>query len=389
MTRIISIIFYSAIAFVTCMMANKTIIRRKRYSQESVSVSQYNNGSRAAAYDKMWLFSIFFILFLCSALRYDIGNDYAQYTETAHEAFVGGYVVTEFGFNWLVKIVYTLCGCEYYELVFAVFAAVTIGIFLKALYEQSENFALSFFMFMTLGLYFQTFNTVRYYLALAITVFSMRYVVDEKKKDWIKFGFFIILAAAFHKSVLIVIPAYWIASFSWKKWHIISGLVISIICFLAKGPVLKLALALYPSYKNTIYLEAGVSKSSIARVAVVVLVYIWFMWYRRKDIRQQPYYRELTFYGQLNMLALVVGMFFSFLPVVTRIMYYFNVSQILMIPLIIEHIDNERIRKTVKYLAITVCIGYFVIFLLQAHKDGVGLLPYKSILWELDRYKYS
>ena len=121
----------------------------------------------------------------------------------------------------------------------------------------------------------------------------------------------------------------------------------------------------------------------------MVLVYIWFMWYRRKDIRQQPYYRELTFYGQLNMLALVVGMFFSFLPVVTRIMYYFNVSQILMIPLIIEHIDNERIRKTVKYLAITVCIGYFVIFLLQAHKDGVGLLPYKSILWELDRYKYS
>lgn len=119
MTRIISIIFYSAIAFVTCMMANKTIIRRKRYSQESVSVSQYNNRSRAAAYDKMWLFSIFFILFLCSALRYDIGNDYAQYTETAHEAFVGGYVVTEFGFNWLVKIVYTLCGCEYYELVFA------------------------------------------------------------------------------------------------------------------------------------------------------------------------------------------------------------------------------------------------------------------------------
>ena len=66
------------------------------------------------------------MLFLMSALRFDIGNDYWQYTQTAHEVYVGGYVVTEVGFNWLVKLLYLLSGGEYYELVFAFFAFVTL-----------------------------------------------------------------------------------------------------------------------------------------------------------------------------------------------------------------------------------------------------------------------
>ena len=44
-----------------------------------------------------------------------------------------------------VKVLCELSGGENYLLVFGVFAFVTIGIFMKALYEQADNFALSFF----------------------------------------------------------------------------------------------------------------------------------------------------------------------------------------------------------------------------------------------------
>lgn len=95
--------------------------------------------------NRLYMTGIFCILFMVSALRFDIGNDYRQYTQTAHEAYVGGYVVTEAGFNVLVRFLYGIMGGEYYELVFAVFAFVTLYFFLKAFWRQSVDFSQTFF----------------------------------------------------------------------------------------------------------------------------------------------------------------------------------------------------------------------------------------------------
>lgn len=378
---VISILFYMLIAVVTIFMAGKV----QTYEQSADRISAYTiDGirTRRNVFSRLYLVGIFVLLFLCSVLRFDIGNDYRQYTQTAHEAFVDGYVVTEIGFNWLVKVLYTLAGGEYYELVFAVFAFVTLYIFLKAFYEQSEDFAMTYFLFMSLGLYFQTYNTVRYYLALAIALYAVRYVVN---KDFIKFVFWILLAALFHKSVLLVIPVYWMASYAWKKWMILTGLVLSAACLLGKGIILKIALMLYPSYENTIYLEGGTSPISILRGVLVLVLYLWY----RKRYPQEPEDRELLCYAQLNLLSVVTCVFFFFLPVITRIAYYFSVVQLLMIPRIICGIEEEKMRKRVCALICIACVIYFVIFLLGADKPGVGLLPYRSWLFETERYIYK
>lgn len=126
--------------------------------------------SRRRAFDIVCLAAIFLILAGVSALRLEVGNDYGKYVENFHEIWAGtdqAYVVTEAGFNFVVWLIYTISGYENYLLVFAVFGAVTAFLFLKALYEQSECFWQSFAMFMLLGVYFRTFTTVRYYLALA------------------------------------------------------------------------------------------------------------------------------------------------------------------------------------------------------------------------------
>lgn len=385
MTRGVSILFYLLIAAVTCVMADQVCL-----DQTGALVWDHGRRTRKSFQNRLLITGIFWILFLMMALRFDIGNDYRQYTQTAHEAYVGGYVVTEAGFNWLVRLLYWLAGGEYYELVFAVFAFVTLLFFFKAFARQSASFSQTFFLFMTLGLYFQTFNTVRYYLALSIALFSMKYVLE---KDSLKFVFWIGIAALFHKSVLLVLPVYWIASFAWKRWQIVAGLLASAACFLGKSIVLKIALVLYPSYKNTIYLEGGGSLTSTLRTLAVLALYVWFVygyWHTCEErvLNEQKWYRELRFYGQLNLLALVTGTFFSFLPVVTRISYYFGVSQLFMIPLILQNIKERKIRRRMTAMIFAACILYFVIFLLQAHQDGVKLLPYKSWLFETERYTY-
>ena len=99
---ILSMLFYLLIAVTTIYMAYK--VQCSRQSGNVILTRTYYWG-------------IFMILFLCSAFRFNVGNDYSQYTQTAHEASVGGYVVTEPGFNWLVRLVYGVCGGEYYEVV--------------------------------------------------------------------------------------------------------------------------------------------------------------------------------------------------------------------------------------------------------------------------------
>ena len=120
--------------------------------------------------NRVCILSVFVILFALSACRLNVGNDYAKYVEFMHLVNFNAYVPTEIGFNLLVKLIYGLSGFENYLLVFAVYAFVTIFAFLLAIYEQSDDFPLTFFLFMALGYYFQSFSTVRYYLALAAAI---------------------------------------------------------------------------------------------------------------------------------------------------------------------------------------------------------------------------
>ena len=60
-----------------------------------------------------------------------------------------------------------------------------------------------------------------------------------------------------------------------------------------------------------------------------------------------------------------------------------------MIPLILQNIKEQRTRRKVTGIIFTVCILYFAVFLLQAHQNGVKLLPYRSWLFETERYIYK
>ena len=122
------------------------------------------------------------------------------------------------------------------------------------MYDQSLDFSLSFALFMLLGLYFRTFNTVRYYFVLAVTLYSLRYVL---KREYGKFVLLILGAALFHKSVLVVIPLYLIALLPWKKWQVAIGAVFAASLPLFQDFWMEILLKLYPSYQNTVYLEQG------------------------------------------------------------------------------------------------------------------------------------
>lgn len=384
-------ILYITVAAVTALLAGLVNNR---------PVTQPYKTTRQQMCNRVCLLSVFLILFALSACRLNVGNDYAKYVEFMHLVNCDSYVPTEIGFNLLVKLVYGLSGFENYLLVFAVYAFVTVLLFLLAMYEQSDDFPLTFFLFMMLGYYFQTFSTVRYYLALAVALYSMKFVM---RGQWGRFVLLILLGSTFHKSLLVVIPLYYLASRAWKKWQLAIAALFCTTFLFAQDFYLKLVVLLYPTYEDTEYLEGGTSYINILR-CFAVLVFAGIVYYMQKNtdavsaaekahmggnagqksdesVTKLQDDRRFWFYFYLNLGALVLYVFCSFLPIISRIGYYLTVSHILFLAMLLGRVENGKWRRLFRLGILLAAILYFAIYMSRAGNDGTLILPYKTFLF--------
>ena len=373
-------ILYITVAAVTVLMAGMVNCRP--------AIQPYRT-TRQQVCNRVCLFAVFLILFALSACRLNVGNDYAKYVEFMHLVNCDAYVPTEVGFNLLVKFIYGLSGYENYLLVFAVYAFTTVGIFLLAMYEQSRDFPLTFFLFMTLGYYFQTFSTVRYYLALALALYSMKFVL---RGQWGRFIVLILLGSAFHKSLLVVIPLYFLAVLPWKRWQLAIGALFCTTFLFCQEYYLKLVVLLYPTYEDTEYLEGGTSYINILR-CVAVLFFAGIVYFGQKDragragrglgrvLSGETDEQRMHFYFYLNLGALVLYVFCSFLPIISRIGYYLTISHIFYLPMLLQQIENTKWRKVLRAGVLSAAVLYFMIYMSRAGNDGTLILPYKTFFF--------
>ena len=144
---------------------------------------------------------------------------------------------------------------------------------------------------------------------------------------------------------------------------------------------LAVAVKLYPSYEGTEYLSGGTSKMGIARCVAVLLLAFFVL---GKDVVKD---RRMSFYFYANYGALMLYVFCSFLPTISRIAYYFSVTQILYVPALLVQLLNDkentryRAGRLFKVMTIAGCIMYFAVFMLKAGEDGVRILPYETFLF--------
>jgi len=327
--------------------------------------------TRQSVLNKALMLVIFLILFMVSALRVGVGNDYGKYVNFMHLAYANAYVPTEVGFNTLTRIVYYLCGFENYILVFAIFSFFTCLFFLYSIYDLSIAFRWTFAMFMLLSYYFQSLSTVRYYLALSMAMLATNFI---KKQDFIKFVAVVLIGALFHKSLLVILILYPACLIKWRRWMGIASGCFALSLLFLKDLYLKLFLVLYPSYEGTSYLSGGTSIMSIARC---ILVLGASYYYRDKLFKD----KMNVFYIKCNALALFLYVFCYFMPVISRIGYYLTITQILLVPAILMCISIDK-KNIIKLAFLGGLLAYFLAFLIKvAPADGTLILPYKTFLF--------
>lgn len=329
--------------------------------------------TRQQTVNRILLTAVFLLLFAVSACRIAVGNDYWVYRQDFLLIEQNRHVSFEFGFVWTVRFLQSMLNHDQYLPIFAVFSFFTVLFFVRGMADQSEQFCFTVFLLMTGGYYFSSLNSVRYYLVLSIALYSIKYVL---RNEWGKFVFCIVVAAAFHKSVLVVIPLYFLASRNWKKWHLLlfAAGCGSLIVF--QDFYRKMIFHFYPFYEGSMFDTGEMSFSNIGKcAAVLVLTLIYY-----KDTIKGNKNNRFYFFCNLGALALYV--FGSFIPEVSRIGYYLNITNILLIPGVIVKIPERRQRVLWTVLVTGAYLAYFALFLRSAYSTDIRLLPYRNWIFQ-------
>lgn len=385
----ISALLYVMLTAVTVGFA--LFIQNEEYIARNLSGIRMSGQNRQQARNLAAEIGIYGLLAGVSACRVAIGADYWVYRANFQLIAQGRHVSYEIGFRYVVRLMQLIFGDETYRTIFFLFSVVTVFFFLKALHDQAGWYAVSLYLLLTGGYYFSSMHSVRYYFALSIAMFAAKYVI---RGEYGKFLLWIIAAAAFHKSVLVVIPGYllarWLGSVRWKNWQYAAGCILAAAIVFTQGLWQKIGLwrriifYFYPYYENSDFDIPGISWANVAKCAgtLVLCILCWrrSLWEEAPAVREKGGWPQTVladrFYFFLNCMGLILYTCGSFIPEISRIGYYFTVFQIFLIP----HMLKQMKRGVLKTLCVAGSLGafavYFIVFLYRAYDDSVRLLPY-------------
>lgn len=331
--------------------------------------------SRQQLLNRVLLLAIFLVLFAVSALRIGIGNDYWEYRYRFLDIAGGDNPVAyELGFRVMVRIMQLLFGLDNYRTTFALVSFLTVGFAIKGIYDSTDWFFYSLFLFMCNGFYFMSFSNIRYYLVFAVVIFAIQFVWKERPGAFIAW---ILVAAFFHKTVLLVIPVYYVAYY-WK-WSKKNVWLIPAAClglFFGRIPIRWVLFKFYPYYEgDLLYDVSTVSWANIAKcLAILVFCLIFY-----KDSIKGNKKAEMLF--NLTLFALIIYCFGTYIPQISRVCYYMVLGHMFLIPMVLMGIKDRKKRVIFTSLVSLAYVGYYLVFLKSGYNPNTMFLPYLTWLF--------
>lgn len=340
--------------YIIIMIVATTItipVRFKNRKQEKIS--------------KIFLFLSFIIAYFFMAVRYNIGTDYSYiYVPYFYGIGNGTMAFPEEGFNLLNKVIYILTGD--YRILFAITSLIFIGLIYLAIKENSTNITISVLMIFLGQSYFYSMNMVRQAIAIAIIFYAYKYI---KKKQFVKYLLASLLAFTIHNTSIVMIPTYFIANLNMtRKTKVITALGIIAIAS-SLGRVIQNVLI---NTKYYMYYDVyGTGNITTLLLITNILIFILSLYYHSKDDKEYNILSNINFMG---FCMIIIG---AYIPLVDRIVRYFTIFQILLVPKILEKEQNQKIRITLKLILFGVlfAIMYYQIILLK----GEAVYPYQWI----------
>lgn len=209
----------------------------------------------------IYLAITFGVLFLITAARVNIGNDYFVYLDIYHRA--GTASMTELfsmseekGYLLLCKLLYVLGLGDV-----AMYGVMALLCLLPAawfIYRYSPNVWLSVWLYVTLTFFYGNMNFIRQNIALAILLLGYPLLRQRRLLPSLGYAGVILIAACFHSTALIMLPILLVCHLPLNKWTGGICTAAALILYATSDYIIDFVTDyIYTSYKGAIYLELG------------------------------------------------------------------------------------------------------------------------------------
>lgn len=238
---------------------------------------------------------MFFVLFVFSAIRYDVGFDYPGYIETIVSGSDWAINRFELGQKWLVLLSRQL----FPQFFFIANSFIAIYFTRKAILRMSCDVSLAALTFLSFPLlYLHSFSIVRFWSALAIIVYASTLLQDKR---YCFFSFLILVALCFHKGAivgLLFIPLYLVRIPVWLN--------IAILCTSFVSGEFVLSQILSNNLPDNMfierlvnYAESGQGSDGMRKIPYIFLFFdlILLIRLRRYALTDSTNYRNFTIYN--------------------------------------------------------------------------------------------
>ena len=332
-------------------------------------------------YNIIYIIFSFIVLLLISGLRgYTVGGDLEYYlplfSEISNQTFeqlINSYDKYGFLFKFYFWIFSFINKNPTYFLICE--SALILFIALYFIYKSSDNLALSVFLYITLGYYTNSFNSIRSSFALVLAALGVLYIMYNKRI--IAFIIFLI-AFEIHKTILPVFILLFFKNYKLSLFKIITCIIVSYLLSTIIGisGFAPLILLYNEGYSKAIEFSGQGYSLLIMYIVITLISYLCI-----KDSKSNK--NNLLLFLLLMATCLqTLAPVFSF---ATRISYFFSFYMIILIPNIIREKFKGINYKIVLLSLVVVSLVYFKITVMtpttEYNSNSQHTLPY-YFFWE-------
>ncbi len=317
----------------------------------------------------------FFLLFIVSALRFEVGRDYTDTYVLAYKKIVAG--VKNVRMDIGLKIIYVLMAQiqANEQWIFIITSFLVNWFACKNIVEQSPNYKLSFWIYLCGTFYFFSMNGVRQSIAMMMFYYSFRFIKERNLKKYLIING---IGFLFHSSAVMFLPLYFVLDKKYKfktKFFLILGMIF------ASNILLPIIISILMKTHYSMYLTNGyytAQQTINLSMYLNIFFFLLYEWILKKNEVSSEY---AIIYSNIHFGGVIVSLFATSLPLMIRIFMYFRFVEFLSVPQLMNISHKNRYRQIIEFIVVMFYLAYFIWGVLI--KNGNTVLPYKTIFSRL------
>lgn len=346
---------------------------------------------------KIYSFLVCLVLFALLAFKgSNIGSDTPVYIALYKQLQITANILDnptryELGYVVYSKLISWIFGD--YQYLFVVTALVIIASINKLVTKYSSLIWMSFYLLVSLRLYYFFLSGLRQTIAVAIICISYSFIKQRKP---IMFILLVLIATMFHNTAIIFIIAYPISFMSFNRKGVSAILLFTGIIYVLFDPLLSIIFKLIPRYyyhyQNTIQFAennlANYINASVILAFLLLGVFYSNHKYKVSDNMQikdcnkkKGRYNQQHTLSYFMLIAFSISLIASKASMLDRMYMYFWIFAIIYIPNVIASIKTKREAPFIIYCLTALSFAYNLI-ILYYRPEWNRIVPY-AFFWNI------